>query len=62
MSQPNWSRIDAILALIVEEAETRTVPADFVSRLYAVEMQVTTGIDELMARQRADERAHVTGR
>lgn len=51
------NRIESIMALIIEEAKSHTLPADYVSRLYAVEMRITTKIGELMAEHRAIERS-----
>jgi len=50
------SKIDLAVDLMVEVAKSRTIPEDYVSRLYQVEMEVTTRIGQIMEWVRAKER------
>ena len=50
------TKIDLAVELMVEVAKSRTIPEDYVSRLYQVEMEVTTRIGQIMEWVRAKER------
>jgi len=50
------SKIDLAVELMVEVAKSRTIPEDYVSRLYQVEMEITTKIGQIMEWVRAKER------
>jgi len=50
------TKIDLAVDLMVEVAKSRTIPEDYVSRLYQVEMEVTTRIGQIMEWVRAKER------
>jgi len=50
------SKVDLAVDLMVELAKSRTIPDDYVSRLYQVEMEVLSKINQLMADHREQER------
>jgi len=50
------NKIDLAVELMVEVANARTVPADYVSRLYQVEMEVLAKINDIMRDYRQWER------
>ena len=50
------TKIDLAVDLMVEVAKSRTIPEDYVSRLYQVEMEVLSKINQLMADYREQER------
>jgi len=50
------SKVDLAVDLMVELAKSRTIPEDYVSRLYQVEMEVLSKINQLMADHREQER------
>ena len=49
-------RISRIVELIEEEARSRTLPKDYVSRLYQVQMDVLKEVMEIMRKKREEER------
>ena len=50
------TRIDSIVDLMIDEAESRKKPDDPVSRLYQVELEVISRVGELMRQWREEER------
>jgi len=50
------NKIESIIALIIEEAKSHTIPADYVSRLYRVQIEIMTKLIDLMALEREKER------
>lgn len=48
--------IDSIIQLIIEAAEARKLPTDYVSRLYQVQMDVLGRVTKIMEQQRQEER------
>jgi len=50
------SKVDLAVELMVEVAKSRTIPEDYVSRLYQVEMEALSKINQLMADHREQER------
>jgi len=50
------TNVEQAVDLMVKEAKGRSKPDDYVSRLYAVEMEVLAMINDLMRRQRKEER------
>jgi hypothetical protein len=58
MDEASANRFKTILTLVVTEAKSRTVPADFVSRLYRVEQEISMRVEKLMEQYRQEERAN----
>jgi len=52
------TKIDLAVDLMVEVAKSRTMPEDYVSRLYQVEMEVLSRINDIMRDYRQWEREH----
>ena len=50
------SKVDLAVELMVEVAKSRTIPEDYVSRLYQVEMELLSKINQVMADYREQER------
>jgi len=50
------TRIDSIVDLMIDEAESRKKPDDPVSRLYQIELEVVSRVGEVMRRWREEER------
>lgn len=54
--QMSTNRIDSIIALIIEEAKSRSQPKDYVSRLYRVQIDIMRKLIDIMALEREEER------
>jgi hypothetical protein len=50
------TNVEEALSAIVREANSRTTPVDYVSRLYQVEMEVLSRINKIMEETREKER------
>jgi len=50
------TRIAEIVDLIIKEAQSRTLPEDYVARLYRMQMDVLTKVNEIMRQEREKER------